>query len=462
MEKGIKSYIGNKEFYRMVLTIAVPIMIQNGVSNFVSLLDNLMIGRVGTNALSGVAISNQLMFIYYLMVFGAVAGVGIFTAQYYGTKDMEGVRWTFRFKLIITLCVTLLAMTILYLFKEPLISLYLMGEGDPADAAETLKIGKEYMNIMLLGLIPCAFSNSYASTLRECGETKLPMKASAIAVLVNLIGNFLLIYGIFGLPAMGAKGAALATVISRFVETSILAYTTHKNSNRYAFILGAYRTFKVPSHLASKFLLKAFPLMINETLWSLGTTMLSQCYSYRSLSAVAAYNIESTLWNLLGVAFLAMGDAVGILIGHVLGEGNIPKAKDHAKKLLAFTTFCGVIFGTLQIIISPFFPLLYNTTDEVRSMATGFIFIFGLLMPLYAFTHASYFTIRAGGRVGITFLFDSCFVWLFTVPTAFCLSRFTDIDVMKLVAIVQSLEIVKCIIGGTLVHKGIWARNIIG
>ncbi len=458
----MNKYIGSKKFYKQALRLAVPIMIQNAISNFVGLLDNLMIGRLGTNALSGVSIANQLIFVYYLLIFGSIAGVGIFTAQYHGMKDTEGVRQTFRFKLVMNMILTLAAVGFFVVFGKQLIGAFLHGEGLASDAAETLTIGFSYLRIMLIGLIPYSVAAAYSGTLRETGETATPMKASFAAVFVNLIGNFILIYGYFGLPALGAAGAAIATVISRFVELFILVIYTKNHSDVHTFIKGAYETLRIPKDMAWKYFIKSLPLMCNETLWAGGVTFMNQCYSVKSLNAVAALNIESTLFNLLGVAFLAMGEGVGIIIGHTLGSGDIDKAKEDSIRLIAFTVFLGAIFGIAQIAVSPFFPRLYNTSNEVREMASRLIVVYGYLMPVMAYAHASYFIIRAGGRSGITFLFDSCFIWVISVPTAYILSRFTQINVIMLVAIVQSLELPKAVIGAVMVHSGIWARQIVG
>ena len=457
----MRKYIGDKKFYYHALRLTVPMMIQYAISNFVGLLDNLMIGRLGTNAMSGVSIANQLLFVYNLMIFGAIAGVGIFTAQYHGMKNEEGVRNTFRFKLVMNLVLTVIATVLFIMLGNTLIGTFLLGEGAASDALETLNIGKAYMRYMLPGLFPLSIAMAYSGTLRETGETTLPMKASMAAVFVNLIGNFILIYGYFGLPALGARGAAIATDISRVVELGILAAYTQKHCSVHTFIKGAYKHIFIPGDLAWKFFVKSLPLMCNEVLWAAGTAFMNQCYSYRSLSAVAALNIQSTLWNLLGVAFIAMGEGVGIIIGQVLGSGDLKKAKSDSVKLIAFTVFLGFIFGALQICLSPFFPRLYNTSSEVREMATSLLIIMGALMPVIAYAHASYFIIRAGGRIGITILFDSCFTWLAYVPAAFILSRYTDIGIIMLVAIVQSLEFPKAIVGGIMVHSGIWARNIV-
>ena len=192
-----KKFIGDKQFYKMVLAIAIPIMIQNGITNFVSLLDNIMVGQIGTEQMSGVAIVNQLIFVYNLCIFGGVSGAGIFTAQYFGQKDDEGIRHTFRFKLWVSAILTALVIVIFIIGGESLIQIYLNGSSDGGDLAAALRYGRQYMLVMLCGLPAFMMVQTYASTLRECGETMVPMKAGVTAVLVNLVFNYLLIYGKF-------------------------------------------------------------------------------------------------------------------------------------------------------------------------------------------------------------------------------------------------------------------------
>ena len=451
----------DRSYIKKLLLIAIPMMVQNGISNFVNLLDNLMIGQVGTNALSGVAIANQLIFVFYLVIFGATAGVGIFTAQYKGKGDDEGIRYTFRFKIVFNTIISSLCILLLAFLSPYLINLFLLGEGDPADAAETLVIGVDYMHIILISLIPIGLSQAYAGTLRDLGATKVPMYSAICAIFVNLVGNYILIYGHFGLPALGAAGAAIATVISRFVELAILVIYTGKHSDLFPFIHGAFKDFKIPNDLALKFFLKALPLMANETFWSLGMTAINQCYSYRSLEAVAALNIESTLWNLMGVAFIAMGEAVGIMMGHILGAGELSEAKQKAYTMRRVTVLCGVVFAVIMVCISPFFPLLYNTTDSIRALASGFILIAAVTMPFCAYTHASYFIMRSGGNTVITVIFDSVYTWVVVVTLAYCLSRFTNMDILLMIAIIRGLELIKCIIAFFFVRSGIWVRNIV-
>jgi len=454
-------YIGDRAFYRRCFGVAVPIIVQNGITNFVSMLDNIMVGQIGTLPMSGVSIVNGLIFVFNLCVFGASSGAGIFTAQFYGSRDSEGVRHTFRFKILVCLAISALGIALFLLGDSFLIGLYLTGEGDPAEAAQVLHHGLQYLYVMLWGFLPFALTNAYASTLKESGNTFVPMVAGITATLVNLVGNYILIFGHFGAPAMGVRGAALATVVSRFVELAIVAGWTHLNSVKNPFIVGAYRSFYLPGKLLKAIVIKGMPLLINEALWSSGMAIMNQCYSTCGLDVVPAQNISSTLFQLSSVVFLSLGNAVGIIMGQMLGAGSRTEdVRDSNRKLLALSVASGVVFGFLMASVSGLFPKLYNTTEEVRQLAMWLICINAALMPFISYTNATYFTLRSGGQTMITFLFDSCFVWGVCIPLAFCLSRFTAMPIIPLFAICQGTDLVKSIIGAFLIRQGKWIQNL--
>ena len=458
----LKQFIGDKAFYRRVFQIAIPIIIQNGITNFVSLLDNIMIGQVGTVQMSGVAIVNQLMFVFNLCIFGATSGAGIFTAQFYGSHDNEGVRYTFRFKMLIGIVLSALGIGAFCLAGSPLIQLYLKGDGNTADAASTLAYGLDYLKVMLWGLVPFALSNAYSGTLRETNQTLVPMLAGVVAVFVNLVLNYILIFGHFGAPAMGVRGAAIATVISRYVELAIVAGWTHLHSVDNPFIVGAYRSLRIPAALTRQITVKGMPLLINEALWSVGMATINQCYSTRGLDVVAATNISSTLNNLSSIVYLAMGNVVGIIVGQQLGSGADRKTVQDTDRKLIFTSVVScLLFGCLMAAFSGVFPLFYNTTQDVRNLATKLICIMAIIMPFHAYAHATYFTLRSGGQTMVTFLFDSCFVWVCSVPLAFCLSRFTGLPIVPLFAVCQSCELLKCLLGAFMLRKGTWIQNLV-
>lgn len=461
MKKFLHKFVGDKAFYAMVLGVVVPIMVQNGITNFVSLLDNIMVGRVGTVQMSGVAIVNQLLFVFNIGIFGAISGAGIFGAQFFGCGKHEGVRHAFRFKLIAAAILTVAAIVLFVFGGDMLIGLYLHGEGNREELQAALHYGRQYLFIMLLGMPPFALEQSYTSTLRECGETVLPMKAGIAAVIVNLCLNAVLIFGMFGFPAMGVAGAAVATVIARYVEMTIVVVWTHRHAKEHPFITGAYKSLYIPGNLVSKILIKGTPLMLNEVLWAAGMATMMQCYSVRGLDAVAGLNISSTISNLFSVVYISMGNAVAIIIGQLLGAGKMKEARDTDNKLIAFAVASCVLVGGLLAVLAPLFPELYETTEEVKGLATWFIRIVAVYIPICAFLNTCYFTLRAGGKTIVTFFFDSVFVWCVSIPFAYVLSRFTNIPIVPLYLYCQMIDLIKCVIGFVLVKKGVWISNIV-
>ena len=454
-------YFGNKQFYKMALSVALPIMIQNGITNFVGMLDNIMVGRVGTVEMTGVSIANTLLFVFNLAIFGAVSGAGIFGAQFFGKGDMDGVRYSFRFKLME--CTILLGIGALVFlgFGEPLLRLYLRGEGDQTHITESLHYGKSYLHLMLLGLPAFAIAQCYAGTLRESGQTVLPMTAGIIAVCVNFVCNWLLIFGKLGLPRLGSDGAAIATVISRCVEAAIVVAWTHRHAAQNPFVQRVYRSLYIPARLAGQIARRGMPLILNETLWALGQALLLQCYSIRGYDVVSATNIAFTLGNVCNIAFLAMGAAIGIIVGQKLGAGLTEEAKDTDRKLIVFTELTCIVFGGIMAGLSGLFPSIYNTEPSVRSLATSFILINAALMPVHAYANAAYFTLRSGGKTFVTFLFDSVFSCVVVAPTAYCLSRFTQMPIVLLFLCCQSMELIKCVVGYLMIRSGIWIQNIV-
>lgn len=457
----MKKYIGDRAFYRMVMGIALPIMIQNGFTNFVSLLDNIMVGRVGTEQMSGVAIANQLLLVFNITIFGAVSGASIFGAQYYGLGDREGVRNTFRFKLVVSGLLTVIAVLLFQFAGEELITFYLSEEEGGRAVGDTLRYGRGYLNVMLIGLLPYAAAQSYASTLRDTGETKLPMRAGIAAVLVNLCLNYLLIFGKFGAPKLGAVGAAIATVVSRFVELGIILAAVHGRRRITDVVEGSWRNFRIPAVLVKKIAVTGTPLLLNEALWSMGMAVMNQCYSVRGLDVVAAVNICSTVSNLFNVVFMSLGSSIAIIVGQQLGAGETEKAVDTDRKMIVFSVASCLLIGGVLAGLSGVIPMIYNTEPQVRRIAARLIFIVACCMPIHAFNHASYFTMRSGGKTFITFLFDSVYVWVVNIPLAYFLAHFTSMNIVPMYLCCILIDLIKCAIGLILLKRRAWVRNIV-
>ena len=394
MNKSVLSfkdkYFGDKNFYKMTLTIAIPIIIQNLLTNLVSMADNIMVGQLGTNQMSGVAIINQLFFVFNLLVFGGMSGAGLFSAQYFGQKNHNGVRDVFRMKILIGIAIIAISLSVMIFLHEPLINMFLHEGSSSGNIQETFNYAKNYLYIMVIGIAPFVISNCYNTTLKESGQTVVPMKAGVLAVVFDIVLNYIFIFGKLGFPAMGVVGAAIATVISRFVECGYLVIYTHRHSNDYPFIKHCYRTLKVPGSLVKKIIVTGTPLMLNEFLWAGGLTLQTLALSTKGLATVG---------NISNCIFVTMGTTIAIVVGQLLGAGKLKEAKVTATRMAAFSLL--ISFGMIIILglLGPVFPHFYNTTDEIRELATKFIRAVAAATPNKSKTKSQYIILKNGEKL---------------------------------------------------------------
>lgn len=453
--------IKNKEIYKRALRLAVPMMIQNGITNMVGLVDNVMVGSLGSEAITAVSIVGQLIFVFNLAIFGGLSGPGIYGAQYFGSKNMNGFRNTVRLKHWIGL-VCLAGGLLVFIFAgESLIGLYLRGESENVDPVLTMSLAKQYMSIMLWGLPFFVFTQIYSTSLRETGESIKPMAAAVTSVVIDVMFNYVFIYGNFGAPKLGVNGAAIATVMARVIEMGVVVIWAFAARRRHVFLKGLYKTLLIPLTEAKKILKKSVPIFFNEFLWAGALAVLTQCYSLRSLDVVAGLNISNALCNLFNVVFVAMGNAVGILTGQTLGASEYEKARKDSFSLMWFTGIVCLVLTAVLVGVSGIFPSFYNTTDEIRGYASVFIVITALFFPVQGFLNALYFTLRSGGKTLITFLFDGVFSWVIPVPCAFLLCNFTGLPVFVVYAAVQAADLIKVGVGSVLIKKGVWVSNLV-
>ena len=386
LAKFKKKYIGDWDFYQKYLLLAIPMILQNAITNLVSFLDNIMVGQLGTEQMSGVAIVNQLIFVYNLAIFGAVSAASIFGAQYFGKGNHKGH---------------------MFLTKgSALISLYLTDTVGNGATDLALQYGLEYLAIMMVGLIPFAVNQSYATNIKETGQTFIPMLASFVAVGTNAILDYLMIFGIGPFPELGVQGAALATVIARYIEALIVVIWAHIHRGKNRYLEGAYTGFGIPLAELKAILIKGFPLMMNEVLWAAGMTTVTQCYSVRGLDVVAGLNIASTITNLFNIVYLQLGSCISIVVGQYLGAGKLEDAKDADNKMIVFSVFCCVSCICI-------------------------------------------------------FLFDSVFTWVIVVPAAYLLAHFTGLGIVSIYFLVQGTELIKVIIGYLMVKSNVWVVQMV-
>ena len=365
-KKYKEKFIGDREFYANLIRLIIPMIVQQGITSFVSLLDNVMVGRLGTESMSGVAIVNQLLFVFNLTIFGGLAGASIFGAQFYGKGDHKGVRYALRFKLIFSVLMAVIAIVALLFFNNPLISLFLTESESGGDLVLTLSEAKNYLFVMLIGLIPFSFSQSYSSTLRETGETVSPMTASIIAIVTNFVLNYILIFGSFGAPRLGVVGAAIATVAAQLISTL--------GCFLYAFLkypeLRLHREdWRITRRDVTRHLIQGIPLGLQFSVLAIGIiVMQSVIVQFDTLggemvsnAAQNGFGAANKLNNLLMTPLNGLGAAMTSFTAQNLGAG------DHAR----------IKKGTVQALIIVWTMCLISiAAGLLLSRGGGYLYIF--------------------------------------------------------------------------------------
>ena len=457
MKKLIQTYLPDKRFFRQILSIAMPMMIQNTFTNLINLVNNVTVGRLGTEQLAGVAVANQLMSVYIMCIWGAMSGAEIFGAQFHGKKDTDSMRNTFRFMLLVAFLVSAVSAAIFLVWGEPLIKLYIYSDAEGSDTALALREGTRYLRLLLVSFLPLGLNMAYTSILRVNDENMIPLYASIAGVLSSLTANFLLI------PRIGIYGAAIASILSRFIEAAINIVWCHTHPERMTFLKGAFRHFRVPRKLAGQILRTGMPLTVNETVWQLGVAAITQCYSVRGLSSVAAVNISSTIQFLTSVSVFALGAAVGVVMGNLLGAGDRKGAEAASRQLQGFSVvvglFVSLLLAAMGTLVSFFYP---NLPAEVHEIARWLIWGEAFDAILNSYYNCCYYIIRSGGKTVTTFLFDSGFIWGVSVVAAMIIAYRTSIAIVPFYWIERALDIFKCVIFFVLVKRGSWIQILSG
>ena len=447
----MRSLIGSRVFYKRLFQVSLPIVLQQLLTSSLQLIDNLMVGSLGELSINSVSVVNQLYFVIILITFGALGGAGIFTAQYFGSGEVEKLKETFRFKLIVALMLVILSVFVFSVFGPFLIGLFTENE-------VTLSGGMDYLNIVKWSMLPWAFSIAISTTFREIGVTKVLLYITIAAILTNTGLNYLLIFGKFGFPELGIEGAAYGTLASRFVEFGLMMILLVKKGK--IFNTRVKDIFKIEKVVLKGIIIMAIPLLLNEFFWSMGQTMFMQSYSTRGDISLAAMTITGAISQLVFVTFGGIGTGIAVLVGNTLGKNRLEEAKDNAKKVIAFAVVFAFFTGLILFGLSFFIVDLYDVSEATKILAGKNIRINSIFIPVFSFNVSMYFTLRSGGDTRSTMLMDSGYMWVVQVPLIFILARVTNLNVVMLFLIVQGLELPKSIFALSRYRKENWVRNL--
>ena len=448
---NIKSFFGDRSFYKEVTGIALPIMAQQFVTSFVNLIDNVMVGGVSQTALTAVTVANRFYMIASSIMFGLCGAAGIYIAQNYGAGKNDRCQKILNINLSIGFVVMLLFTGVLFFVPEWTIYPF-------SRTPEIVDLGLDYIVFAKYTYIPYGISFTCMMAMRAIGLNKIQLKVGIIAVLTNTILNYILIYGKLGSPAMGVKGAALATMIARLLEMAI--YLALLIRQRHFYKLDLKGLIFLDWSLMKSMLAKAVPLTANELFFSIGTSLVFFSYMRADELLVAAISVVDTVMNLAFIVFGGLSSAVAIFIGGKLGAGKLEEAKSDAKKIIVFGVMVSAVLGAVLFCVAPYIHNLYSLSDEAIRALEILIRIKSCLMPIYVVNVCTFYVLRSGGDTFSTMLVDSGFLWIGPVTVSTLLSIFTSIEVVPLYVTVELLDLVKMFIAFWFLKRGRWVRNL--
>lgn len=445
--------IKDKQFFKTLLAISIPIALQNLISSSLNLVDTVMIGKVGEIEIAAVGLANQFFFIFILLLFGINSGASIFISQFWGKKDVGNIRRVLGIALVFGGIVSIVFAGFALFTPQMVLKFF-------TKDIETITLGSSYLTIVALSYSATAISFSYSFGARSIGEAKLPMVISSISLIINTILNYLFIFGTNTIPPMGVKGAALATLLSRIIEMILLLWIIYSKEHPLAGKLK--EMLNLSQSFLKNFFKTASPVILNEGFWSLGMTMYLAAYARISTEAVAAVHISNTVQNLFMVIAFGIANACTVMIGNEIGASQPEKAISYAKKFSILGVFIGLFIGVTLFLSTPFVVSFFNISETVRYSANRILMVFSLVMSAKVFnTILIVGILRGGGDTKFSLFLEMGSVWLIGVPLAFFGALVLKLPVYWVVALVSLEEIIKAIIGIPRVISNKWVRNII-
>ncbi len=443
----------DREFFKAMLAIALPIALQNLISSSLNMVDTVMIGRLGEIEIAAVGLANQYFFLMVLVLFGVNSGAAIFTSQYWGKNDLPNIKRVMGIMLLIGGGVSILFSAAAFLVPHLILSIF-------TEDLKVIQLGSDYLRIVSLSYFITAVSFTYSFTLRSVGQAKLPMVISAVSLLCNTVLNYILIFGGLGFPKMGVAGAALATLLSRAVELALILFIVYGQKMDVAAKLK--EMLDIPAPLFKQYIKTGLPVILNEGFWSLGMTMYTVAYARISTEAIASVQIANTVQSVFMVVAFGLGNACAVLLGNAIGARENEKAIDYAVKFSVLGPLVGVLLGLILVLSSGLILSFFKISPEVYHNAKYILYTMAFFISFRIFnTILIIGVLRSGGDTTFSLIIELSTVWLFGVPMAFIGAMLLQLPVYWVVALVSCEEVIKAFIGVPRVVSKKWLKNVV-
>ncbi len=447
-----KEMLRDRIFLRKAVWIALPVALQGMLNTIVNLVDTMMIGRLGETAIAAVGLANKVFFVFSLLVFGVASGSGVLAAQYWGNQDGKSIRK-------VTGLALLIAMTGALLFALPSVFCPRLVMRIFTDSDKAIQTGAAYLAVAALSYPFTAVTNTYVAMLRAVGRVKAPVAISLMAIMINIVLNYILIFGHFGAPRLGVTGAAIATLAARLAESGTILAVVYLGRSPIA---GKFREmFGYSGAFIRQFAGTALPVIANEFIWGLGTTMYSLAYGRMGDNAVAAITIATTIQDIVVVLFQGLSAATAVILGNEMGAGKLKQAEKYARnffilQFLVTLAAMGLCYGIRWNMIG-----MYSISREVAQAVNRCLIVFILFMPFKMFNFVNVVgVLRSGGDTRMCLILDTSGVWLIGVPMAFLGGLYLRQTIWVVYAMVMTEEVYKAVLGYFRYRQKKWLRNL--
>ncbi|WP_428770474.1 MATE family efflux transporter [Treponema sp. HNW] len=452
-----KELFGSPSFYKKALALAVPVMAQSFIQSMVSLIDNFMVAGLGDVKMSGVNIAGQINFVFIVFLNALCVSGGIFISQYNGAKDAEGMKQSFRFKVVVTVFFSVLYTFFCYVNPKPVLAFMVHGNKQSGEIVQTAAV---YMKIAAFTWVPMALSMSIGTSLRETGLVRPPLLFSVAATLINTFFNWVFIYGNLGAPRLEAAGAAYATIIARSCEA--LIFIVYIGIKKPAFYSRFRNILKIRIELFLSILSKSGMILLSDMSWILTESVVTALYNSRGgAEIVSGMSAGFTIANLFFICFGGIHTSINVIMGSTLGAGDLEKARMQKDWLLSGTFVFGVLMTVFGIFTTFLIPLVFaHLSAEAQSVTRSMVLMNAVYMPLWAYLNGQFAVSRTGGDTMMGVITDVTINIFLVLPGMYALTYFTALGPVMMYGLIKTTDWAKALIAALWLKKEYWLKNL--